>query len=54
MTNRHCSTRVSNDITQAELLAEIERLNNDDRVDGILVQLPLPKHLDASLFELVG
>ncbi|CAC9632653.1 bifunctional methylenetetrahydrofolate dehydrogenase/methenyltetrahydrofolate cyclohydrolase FolD [bacterium endosymbiont of Bathymodiolus sp. 5 South] len=38
----------SNDITQAELLAEIERLNNDDRVDGILVQLPLPKHLDAN------
>ncbi|SSC06850.1 bifunctional methylenetetrahydrofolate dehydrogenase/methenyltetrahydrofolate cyclohydrolase FolD [bacterium endosymbiont of Bathymodiolus sp. 5 South] len=37
-----------NDITQAELLAEIERLNNDDRVDGILVQLPLPKHLDAN------
>ncbi|CAC9633324.1 Methenyltetrahydrofolate cyclohydrolase (EC 3.5.4.9) / Methylenetetrahydrofolate dehydrogenase (NADP+) (EC 1.5.1.5) [uncultured Gammaproteobacteria bacterium] len=38
----------SSDITQAELLAEVERLNNDDRVDGILVQLPLPKHLDAN------
>ncbi len=36
------------DITQAQLLAEIERLNNDDKIDGILVQLPLPKHLDAN------
>ncbi|CAC9446049.1 Methylenetetrahydrofolate dehydrogenase (NADP+) / Methenyltetrahydrofolate cyclohydrolase [Bathymodiolus heckerae thiotrophic gill symbiont] len=35
-------------ITQAELLAEIERLNNDDAIDGILVQLPLPSHLDAN------
>ena len=33
--------------TQEEtLLALIERLNNDEAVDGILVQLPLPKHLD--------
>ncbi|SMN11697.1 Methylenetetrahydrofolate dehydrogenase (NADP+) / Methenyltetrahydrofolate cyclohydrolase [uncultured Candidatus Thioglobus sp.] len=37
------------DISQAELLAEIERLNKDDKIDGILVQLPLPKHLDANL-----
>ena len=35
-------------ITQAELLAEVERLNNDDKIDGILVQLPLPGHLDAN------
>ena len=35
--------------TQAELLALIDQLNNDNTVDGILVQLPLPKHLDASL-----
>lgn len=34
--------------TQAELLAEIERLNNDDAIDGILVQLPLPSHLDTN------
>ncbi len=33
-------------ISQAELLALIGRLNADDRVDGILVQLPLPKHID--------
>lgn len=36
------------DITQEELLSEIERLNNDDKIDGILVQLPLPKHLDVN------
>jgi methylenetetrahydrofolate dehydrogenase (NADP+) / methenyltetrahydrofolate cyclohydrolase len=38
----------SADITQTELLSEVERLNNDDKVDGILVQLPLPSHLDAN------
>ncbi|MDR9403570.1 MAG: bifunctional methylenetetrahydrofolate dehydrogenase/methenyltetrahydrofolate cyclohydrolase FolD [Halothece sp. Uz-M2-17] len=33
--------------TQAELEAKILELNQDPRVDGILVQLPLPEHLDA-------
>ncbi|NMG22608.1 bifunctional methylenetetrahydrofolate dehydrogenase/methenyltetrahydrofolate cyclohydrolase FolD [Brasilonema bromeliae] len=33
--------------TQAELEEVIAALNNDERVDGILVQLPLPNHLDA-------
>ena len=36
------------DISQAELLAEIERLNNDPEVDGILVQLPLPAQIDST------
>ena len=36
-------------ITQAELLSEVERLNHNNKIDGILVQLPLPKHLDANL-----
>jgi methylenetetrahydrofolate dehydrogenase (NADP+)/methenyltetrahydrofolate cyclohydrolase len=31
---------------EADLLAEIDRLNGDDEVDGILVQLPLPKQID--------
>ncbi len=35
------------DTTQAELEQTIQALNEDDRVDGILVQLPLPPHLDA-------
>ena len=32
--------------TEEELLDLVKKLNDDDRVDGILVQLPLPKHLD--------
>ncbi|MEJ2490778.1 MAG: bifunctional methylenetetrahydrofolate dehydrogenase/methenyltetrahydrofolate cyclohydrolase FolD [Desulfuromonadales bacterium] len=34
--------------TQAQLLALIEDLNNDARIDGILVQLPLPEQIDES------
>ena len=33
-------------VSESDLLAEIARLNQDERVDGILVQLPLPKHID--------
>jgi methylenetetrahydrofolate dehydrogenase (NADP+)/methenyltetrahydrofolate cyclohydrolase len=33
-------------VTEAELLAQIEALNTNENVDGILVQLPLPKHID--------
>ena len=32
--------------TQEELLELVDKLNNDDKVNGILVQLPLPKHID--------
>ena len=35
--------------TQAELLEKIEELNQDKSVDGILVQLPLPDHIDKNL-----
>ena len=34
------------DISEQELLEQVERLNNDDSVHGILVQLPLPHHMD--------
>jgi len=37
--------RFESDISEAELLAEVERLNRDDDVDGFIVQLPLPKHI---------
>ena len=33
-------------LTEAELLARVEALNNDPTIQGILVQLPLPKHID--------
>ncbi len=37
------------EVTQEALLAEIDRLNADEGIDGILVQLPLPKHIDSTL-----
>ena len=37
----------SDSITEAELLGVIERLNNDPKVHGILIQLPLPKHINT-------
>jgi methylenetetrahydrofolate dehydrogenase (NADP+)/methenyltetrahydrofolate cyclohydrolase len=40
--------RLPTDTTQAELLELIERLNGDAAVHGILVQLPLPRHIDTS------
>lgn len=35
-----------NPLRQEDLLAEVEKLNNDPEVDGFIVQLPLPKHID--------
>ena len=42
------SLHLSADISQGELEARIDALNADDAVDAILVQLPLPAHLDAT------
>jgi len=42
-------------VTEAELLAQIEALNTNENVDGILVQLPLPKHIDdAKVIEAIN
>ena len=38
--------RYEDDVTEAELLACVDRLNNDDDVDGYIMQMPLPKHID--------
>ncbi len=38
--------RFDSTISQEELLACVHRLNKDDSVDGFIVQLPLPKHID--------
>jgi len=38
--------RFEETVTEVELLAQIEALNSNENVDGILVQLPLPKHID--------
>ena len=37
--------RFSATITEAELMLEIEKINQDDSIDGLIVQLPLPKHI---------
>ncbi len=39
--------RLPADTTEAQLLAKLAELNSDDSVDGILVQLPLPKHINT-------
>ncbi|RYG17690.1 MAG: bifunctional 5,10-methylene-tetrahydrofolate dehydrogenase/5,10-methylene-tetrahydrofolate cyclohydrolase [Chitinophagaceae bacterium] len=38
--------RYDNSVTEAELLAKIEEINQNADVDGLIVQLPLPKHID--------
>jgi methylenetetrahydrofolate dehydrogenase (NADP+)/methenyltetrahydrofolate cyclohydrolase len=45
---RNTTLRFPDTITEQELLAKVEELNNDSDVDGILVQLPLPKHIDEN------
>ena len=42
----------SNDITEEELLAIVKRLNEDEDIDGFIVQLPLPKHIDEQKINL--
>lgn len=39
--------RFEDTVSEETLLAEIDRLNNDPEVDGIIIQLPLPRHIDA-------
>ena len=38
--------RYESNVTEAELLAKIEELNQNDSIDGFIVQLPLPKHIN--------
>lgn len=38
--------RYNDNVSEAEILQKIDELNNDDNVDGFIVQLPLPKHID--------
>ena len=39
--------RLNEDVSEHELLSLIDKLNSDDKFHGILVQLPLPKHIDS-------
>ncbi len=40
--------RFEDTITEQELIEAIQKVNNDDTIDGLIVQLPLPKHIDES------
>ncbi|MFI3279840.1 MAG: tetrahydrofolate dehydrogenase/cyclohydrolase catalytic domain-containing protein [Rikenellaceae bacterium] len=44
---KNTTIRHDESISEAELLTIIDNLNCDDTVDGVLVQLPLPKHIDS-------
>src|SRR6476661_11146271 len=39
--------RFEESVSETDLLAEIDRINKDKDIDGLIVQLPLPKHIDA-------
>lgn len=45
---KNTTLRYDESISEEELLAKIDELNKDNEVDGILVQLPLPKHIDEN------
>ncbi|MBT6013515.1 MAG: bifunctional 5,10-methylene-tetrahydrofolate dehydrogenase/5,10-methylene-tetrahydrofolate cyclohydrolase [Flavobacteriales bacterium] len=38
--------RLSEDVSQEDLLAEVEKINKNSDIDGLIVQLPLPSHVD--------
>lgn len=40
--------RYEDTVTEAELLKKIDEINNDSQIDGLIVQLPLPKHIDEN------
>ena len=45
----HCELhRLAETATEEEVITEIERVNDDPAIDGLLVQMPLPKHLPAN------
>ena len=39
--------KLSENVTEEEVLSLIDQLNEDNLIDGILVQMPIPKHLDS-------
>ena len=43
--------KLSEDVNEEEVLSIISNLNNDDNIDGILVQMPVPKHLNPKVIQ---
>lgn len=41
--------KLSEDISEADLLRKVKHLNDDNKVHGILVQMPLPSHINEGL-----
>ena len=39
--------RFNNDVLEDDLLEEVEKINNNSDIDGLIIQLPLPPHIDA-------
>lgn len=40
--------RLPDSVTEDELMSEIDKLNSDDNIDGFIVQVPLPRHIDET------
>jgi methylenetetrahydrofolate dehydrogenase (NADP+) / methenyltetrahydrofolate cyclohydrolase len=52
---KHELIRLSEDITESEVIKTIEQLNEDINIDGMILQLPIPKHLDdQKLIDLIS
>ena len=47
--NYFCGNKLCPDVTEEEILATIDFLNNDPQIDGIIVQLPIPKKFNAEI-----
>ncbi|MDW7690535.1 bifunctional methylenetetrahydrofolate dehydrogenase/methenyltetrahydrofolate cyclohydrolase FolD [Flammeovirgaceae bacterium SG7u.111] len=45
---RSTLVRYDDDVTEEELMAKIDEMNKDEELDGFIVQLPLPKHIDET------
>ena len=45
--------KLKEDIREEELLNLISKLNQDDNIDGILVQMPIPRHLNVKRFKML-
>ena len=43
--------KLDNNTSMDEVLSLIDKLNNDNNIDGILVQMPIPKHLDSNIIQ---
>ena len=43
--------KLDNDVEESVVLDLIDKLNSDDSIDGILVQMPIPKHLDSNIIQ---